>query len=97
MTPLPRKGYLGWTAESADKGRKVRWGIIGEDVMDPIAAGLDDMTQDMQDFVSGFSWGEVFVREGLLSAYGCQSALNIDPLSACNVDPFGDARRRSYR
>ena len=27
----------------------------------------------------------------------CQSALNIDPLSACNVDPFGDARRRSYR
>ena len=23
--------------------------------------------------------------------------LNIDPLSACNVDPFGDARRRSYR
>ena len=29
--------------------------------------------------------------------YLCQSALNIDPLSACNVDPFGDARRRSYR
>ena len=27
----------------------------------------------------------------------CQSALNIAPLSACNVDPFGDARRRSYR
>ena len=27
----------------------------------------------------------------------CQSALNIDPLWACNVDPFGDARRRSYR
>ena len=27
----------------------------------------------------------------------CQSGLNIDPLSACNVDPFGDARRRSYR
>ena len=26
-----------------------------------------------------------------------QLALNIDPLSACNVDPFGDARRRSYR
>ena len=73
MTPLPRKGYLGWTAGSADKGRKVRWGIIGEDVMDPIAAGLDDMTRDMQDFVSGFSWGEVFVREGLLSAYGLSS------------------------
>ena len=30
-------------------------------------------------------------------ALDCQSALNIDPLSACNVDPFGDARRRSYR
>ena len=30
-------------------------------------------------------------------AQACQSALNIDPLSACNVDPFGDARRRSYR
>ena len=33
----------------------------------------------------------------LMSVLGCQSALNIDPLSACNVDPFGDARRRSYR
>ena len=51
--------------EWVDKGRKVRWEIIGEDVMDPIAAGLDDMTQDTQDYVSGFSWGEVFVREGL--------------------------------
>ena len=30
-------------------------------------------------------------------ALECQSALNIAPLSACNVDPFGDARRRSYR
>ena len=31
------------------------------------------------------------------NALYCQSALNIEPLSACNVDPFGDARRRSYR
>ena len=38
------------------------------------------------------------VRRPKLDGFtGCQSALNIDPLSACNVDPFGDARRRSYR
>jgi 4-carboxymuconolactone decarboxylase len=51
--------------EWVEKGRKVRWEIIGEDIMDPIAAGLDDMTQDAQDYVAGFSWGEVFSREGL--------------------------------
>ncbi len=27
----------------------------------------------------------------------CQTALNIDPLSARNIDPFGDARWRSSR
>ena len=36
-------------------------------------------------------------RAGYRAMLRCQSALNIDPLSACNVDPFGDARRRSYR
>ena len=51
--------------EWVDKGRKVRWEIIGKDVMDPIAAGLDDMTEDVQDYVNGFAWGEVFTREGL--------------------------------
>ena len=39
-----------------------------------------------------FLWHEAGCRHII-----CQSALNIDPLSACNVDPFGDARRRSYR
>ena len=51
--------------EWVEKGRKVRWEIIGEDVMEPIAAGLDDMTEDVQDYVNGFAWGEVFTREGL--------------------------------
>ena len=51
--------------EWVDKGRKVRWEIIGKDVMDPIDAGLNDMTEDANDYVAGFSWGEVFTREGL--------------------------------
>ncbi len=51
--------------EWVDKGRKVRWEIIGKDVMNPIAAGLNDMTEDVQDYVNGFAWGEVFIREGL--------------------------------
>ena len=51
--------------EWVENGRKVRSEIIGEDVMDPIYASLDDMTRDSQDYVSGFSWGEVFTREGL--------------------------------
>ena len=32
--------------EWVEKGRKVRWEIIGEDVMEPIAAGLDDAAAD---------------------------------------------------
>lgn len=51
--------------EWVEKGRKVRWEIIGKDIMDPIDAGLNDMTKDANDHVAGFSWGEVFAREGL--------------------------------
>ena len=51
--------------EWVEKGREVRRKIIGEDIMDPIFAGLGDMTRDSQDYVSGFAWGEIFTCEGL--------------------------------
>ncbi len=35
--------------EWVEQGRKVRREIIGEDIMDPIFAGLGDMTRDSQD------------------------------------------------
>ena len=52
--------------------------------------------EELAQFLGRCRYGrEDALRQGYRN--GCQSALNIDPLSACNVDPFGDARRRSYR
>ena len=61
---------------------------IGSQPLCPTIAGCMSMTHSAIRSPTNTAWS---------ASPGCQSALNIDPLSACNVDPFGDARRRSYR
>ena len=51
--------------EIFEKGKKVRWDVIGEDTMDPIWDGLGEATQDIQEYVTEFAWGEIFSRPGL--------------------------------
>ena len=47
------------------KGKATRWNIIGEDVMNPIWESLDDTTRPIQEYVTEYSWGEIFSRKGL--------------------------------
>ena len=47
------------------RGKKMRWDIIGKEIMDPIYANLGPATRDQQDYVTEFAWGEIFARRGL--------------------------------
>ncbi len=52
-------------AKTMARGKKMRWDIIGKEIMDPIYANLGPATRDQQDYVTEFAWGEVFARSGL--------------------------------
>ena len=47
------------------KGKKVRWNVIGKEIMDPIWDELGEATQEIQEYVTEFAWGEIFSRPGL--------------------------------
>ena len=47
------------------KGKQVRWKVIGKQTMDPIWDGLGEATQEIQEYVTEFAWGEIFCRPGL--------------------------------
>ena len=47
------------------KGKKVRWNVIGKEIMDPIWDELGEATQEIQEYVTEFAWGEICTRPGL--------------------------------
>ena len=47
------------------KGKKVRWNVIGKEIMDPIWDESGEATQEIQEYVTEFAWGEIFSRPGL--------------------------------
>ncbi|WP_367123682.1 4-carboxymuconolactone decarboxylase [Streptomyces phytohabitans] len=48
-----------------DAGMKVRREVLGDAHVDRAAANADDFTQDFQDFVTRYAWGEVWTRPGI--------------------------------
>ena len=86
-----------WEADFLGFSYGFRPGRGPHDALDALHAGIYRkrvgwvLDADIQGFFDAMS------HDWMLRFLRCQSALNIDPLSACNVDPFGDARRRSYR
>ena len=56
---------MAMNAKTMARGKKMRWDIIGKEIMDPIYANLGPATRDQQGYVTEFAWGEVFARPGL--------------------------------
>lgn len=46
-------------------GMKVRRRILGDEHVDRAIAGSTPLTEDFQDFLTRYGWGEVWTREGL--------------------------------
>jgi 3-oxoadipate enol-lactonase / 4-carboxymuconolactone decarboxylase len=47
------------------EGDRVRREVLGDSHVDRVVAGTDAFTQDFQDFVTRYAWGEVWTRPGL--------------------------------
>ena len=50
---------------SHDEGMQVRRAVLGDDHVDRAVAGTTDFTQDFQDFITRYAWGEIWSRPGL--------------------------------
>jgi 3-oxoadipate enol-lactonase/4-carboxymuconolactone decarboxylase len=51
--------------DTYDAGMKVRREVLGDAHVDRAQEKADDFTQDFQDFVTRYAWGEVWTRPGL--------------------------------
>ncbi|WP_127359054.1 bifunctional 3-oxoadipate enol-lactonase/4-carboxymuconolactone decarboxylase PcaDC [Actinacidiphila soli] len=48
-----------------DAGMKVRREVLGDAHVDRAGAGADEFTEDFQEFITRYAWGEIWTREGL--------------------------------
>lgn len=48
-----------------DAGMKVRREVLGDAHVDGAAEGADEFTEDFQEFITRYAWGEIWTRDGL--------------------------------
>ncbi|MDR6635471.1 4-carboxymuconolactone decarboxylase [Phyllobacterium sp. 1468] len=65
-----------------DKGLRIRRETLGDSYVDKALAQADDFTQDLQQLVTTYCWGEVWAREGLDRK--TRSTINLAMISALN-------------
>lgn len=65
-----------------DKGLRIRRETLGDSYVDKALAQADDFTQDLQQLVTTYCWGEVWGREGLDRK--TRSIINLAMISALN-------------
>ncbi|WP_406012643.1 4-carboxymuconolactone decarboxylase [Streptomyces sp. NBC_00984] len=63
-TPQPPTGTTG-RADPYEPGLKIRREVLGNAHVDRALADADDFTEDFQELVTRYAWGEVWTREGL--------------------------------
>ncbi|MFF1647516.1 4-carboxymuconolactone decarboxylase [Streptomyces sp. NPDC058240] len=63
-TPQPPTGTTG-RPDPYEPGLKIRREVLGDAHVDRALADADDFTEDFQELVTRYAWGEVWTREGL--------------------------------
>jgi len=54
-----------FSAHQREQGRKVRREVLGDAHVDRAEAGKNEFTEDFQDFITRYAWGDVWSRPGL--------------------------------
>lgn len=54
-----------FSAYQRERGMEVRREVLGDPHVDRAEAGKDEFTEDFQDFITRYAWGEVWDRRGL--------------------------------
>ncbi|MCA1223868.1 4-carboxymuconolactone decarboxylase, partial [Streptomyces sp. 8L] len=52
-------------ADTYDAGMRVRREVLGDEHVDRSVAATDDFTEDFQDLITRYAWGEIWTRDGL--------------------------------
>ncbi|MDF2916280.1 4-carboxymuconolactone decarboxylase [Microbacterium sp. NPDC086615] len=65
-----------------DQGLAVRRAVLGDEYVDAALSKADDFTQDMQELVTQYCWGDVWTRPGLPRTD--RSLINLAMLTALN-------------
>jgi 4-carboxymuconolactone decarboxylase len=48
-----------------ERGMEVRRQVLGDEHVDRAEAGKDEFTEDFQEFITRYAWGEIWARPGL--------------------------------
>jgi 4-carboxymuconolactone decarboxylase len=51
--------------EAHERGMKVRREVLGDDHVDRAVEGTTEFTEDFQDLITRYAWGEIWTRPGL--------------------------------
>ncbi|HVW45621.1 MAG TPA: 4-carboxymuconolactone decarboxylase [Solirubrobacterales bacterium] len=54
-----------FSAHQRERGMEVRREVLGDAHVDRAEAGKDEFTEDFQDFITTYAWGDVWSRPGL--------------------------------
>lgn len=65
-----------------EEGLAIRRAVLGDDYVDAALAKADDFSQDMQELVTQYCWGDVWSRPGLARPH--RSLINLAMLTALN-------------
>jgi 4-carboxymuconolactone decarboxylase len=52
-------------AQRRDEGQRVRRAVLGNTHVDQAIAGTTPLTQEFQDLITRYAWGEIWTRPGL--------------------------------
>jgi 4-carboxymuconolactone decarboxylase len=48
-----------------ERGMEIRRQVLGDEHVDRAEAGKDEFTEDFQEFITRYAWGEIWARPGL--------------------------------
>ncbi|WP_099866412.1 carboxymuconolactone decarboxylase family protein [Pararhizobium haloflavum] len=65
-----------------EKGMKIRRKTLGDAYVDKAMGNVNEFTEELQEFVTTYCWGEVWGREGL--DHKTRSTINLAMISALN-------------
>jgi 3-oxoadipate enol-lactonase/4-carboxymuconolactone decarboxylase len=65
VTAAPPAQAAGTRPDPYDAGMKVRREVLGDAHVDRAAESADEFTEDFQEFITRYAWGEVWTRDGL--------------------------------
>ena len=70
------------SSDTYEAGMGVRRAVLGDEHVDRATAAADSLTEEFQEFITRYCWGEIWTRDGLDRK--TRSLINLSMLAAIN-------------